>query len=153
MSGTFTQLNIQLVFAVRYRMALIQANWKEDLHKFISGLIQSRRHKTLQINSMPDHIHILVGQRPADSLSSLVQSIKSESSKWINETKRCSSLFRWQEGYGAFSYSQSDVANVIRYIQNQDSVHVKKTFLEEYRQYLDLFEVDYNDKYIFTEPR
>lgn len=152
MPGTFTQLNIQLIFAVRYRAALIHPVWKEELHKFMTGLIQSRHHKTLQINSMPDHIHILVGLRPADAISSLVQCVKSESTKWINETKYRDTIFRWQEGYGAFSYSQSDVPAVIRYIRNQESHHKQKTFLEEYGQFLEHFQVEYDDRYLFREP-
>jgi putative transposase len=119
MANTYTQLHIQLVFAVKYRVALIQKEYKERLHQYITGIIQQNEHKLLQINSMPDHIHIFIGMRPQQSISSLVQNAKSESSKWINENGFCRSAFAWQEGFGAFSYSKTHVPDVIRYIQNQ----------------------------------
>lgn len=100
---------------------------------------------------MPDHIHIFIGMRPHQSISALIQNVKTESSKWINEQNLCSKPFRWQEGYGAFSYSKSHVSNVIRYIQNQEQHHSKKTFLEEYKEYLDAFEIDWDERYIFKE--
>ncbi|MEO5594249.1 MAG: IS200/IS605 family transposase [Chitinophagaceae bacterium] len=152
MANTYTQLHIQFVFAVKYRATLIQKEWKDELHKYITGIINSNGHKMLQINGMPDHIHILTGLRPAQSISSLVQNIKTESSKWIKEKKFCSSAFAWQEGYGAFSYSKSHVANVIRYIQNQEAHHKKQTFLNEYRHFLQVFEIEYEEQYIFKNP-
>ena len=151
MANTYTQLHIQLVFAVKYRAALIQNEWKERLHKYISGIIQKSEHKMLQVNSMPDHIHIFIGMRPSQSISALVQNVKSESSKWIKENKLCKSSFAWQEGFGAFSYSKTHVDRVIRYIQNQDAHHKKETFLDEYRRMLKAFEVEYNERYIFKE--
>ena len=151
MHNTYTQLHIQLVFAVKYRAALIQKDWKERLHKYITGILQSNNHKLLQINSMPDHIHILIGLRPNQSLAALVQNIKTESTKWIKEQK-LSPSFAWQEGYGAFSYSKSHVDAVIRYIQNQEAHHKKETFLDEYRNFLKAFEIDFEEQYIFKEP-
>ncbi|RTL56100.1 MAG: IS200/IS605 family transposase [Sphingobacteriales bacterium] len=151
MPNTYTQLHIQFVFAVKYRVALIHPDWKERLHQYITGIIQQNEHKLLQINSMPDHIHIFIGMRPNQSISSLVQNIKSESTKWIKENGFCKSPFTWQEGYGAFSYSKSHVPNVIHYIQNQEQHHQKKTFLEEYVEFLKAFEIDYDEKYIFKE--
>ena len=100
---------------------------------------------------MPDHIHILIGMRPAQSISSLVQNVKTESSKWIKDQKFCTFPFAWQEGYGAFSYSKSHVHNVIRYIQNQEVHHKKQNFLDEYRQFLTAFEIEYEEQYIFKE--
>src|SRR5689334_16449979 len=100
MPNTYTKLHVQFVFAVKYRAALIQKPWKERLHKYITGIIQAHDHKMLQINSMPDHIHILIGMRPLQSISSLVQKVKSESTKWINENKLAGAEFAWQEGYG-----------------------------------------------------
>jgi REP element-mobilizing transposase RayT len=157
MSNTYTQLHIQLVFAVKYRAALIQKEWKERLHQYITGIIQKKEgkenpHKVLQINSMPDHIHILIGLRPYQSISSLVQNVKSESTIWVNENKFCKIPFAWQLGFGAFSYSKSHVDRVIRYIQNQEAHHKKENFLDEYRRMLKAFEIDYDERYIFKEP-
>jgi putative transposase len=152
MANTYTQLHIQLVFAVKYRAALIQKEWKERLHQYITGVFQQNEHKMLQINSMPDHIHIFIGMRPHQSISSLVQNVKSESNKWVNENKFCRSVFAWQEGFGAFSYSKTHVPDVIRYIQNQEAHHKKETFLNEYKKMLKAFEVEYDERYIFKEP-
>ena len=152
MPNTYTQLHIQLVFAVKYRAALIEKEWKNDLHKYMTGIIQHNDHKMLQINSVPDHIHIFFGLRPHQSISTIVQNVKTESSKWIKDQKFCKSSFNWQDGFGAFSYSKSHVPNVIRYIQNQEIHHRKETFLDEYRRILQLFEVDYDERYIFKEP-
>jgi REP element-mobilizing transposase RayT len=105
-------LHIQLVFAVKYRATLIHKEWKEDLHRFITGIFQQNDHKMLQINSMPDHIHILIGMRPNQSISGIVQNVKTESSKWIKKEKFCKEAFGWQEGFGAFSYSKSNVSDV-----------------------------------------
>ena len=109
-------------------------------------------HKLLAINGMPDHIHILVGMRPSQSASDLVQNIKANSSKWINEKKFLKVKFEWQEGYGAFSYSKSHVQNVIKYIQNQEKKHQVKSFNEEYLDFLNAFEIDYDERYVFKDP-
>ncbi|HEX5150405.1 MAG TPA: IS200/IS605 family transposase [Parafilimonas sp.] len=152
MANTYTQLHIQFVFAVRYRAALIQKPWKDELHKYITGIFQDNEHKMLQINSMPDHVHIFIGLRPAQSISSLIQNVKTESSKWVKEKGFCMEPFAWQEGYGAFSYSKSHVPDVIRYIQNQEIQHRKETFLNEYRKMLKAFAIEYDEQYIFKEP-
>lgn len=152
MANTYTQLHIQLVFAVKYRKALIQKEWKERLHQYITGIFQANDHKVLQVNSMPDHIHILIGMRPHQSLSAIVKNVKTESSKWIKAERFCPGSFSWQEGYGAFSYSKSHVPDVIRYIQNQEAHHKKETFLSEYRRFLQAFEIDHDEQYIFKEP-
>ena len=149
MPNTYTELHIQFVFAVKYRAAVIDKNWNERLHQFITGIFQKNRHKMLQINSMPDHIHILIGMRPYQSISSLIQNIKTESCKWVNENKFTPSRFSWQEGYGAFSYSKSQLPRVIRYIENQETHHKKVSFLEEYRNLLDAFEIEYDERYLF----
>ena len=151
MSNTYTQLQIHLVFALKYRAAMIQKEWKDRLHQYITGIIQNNEHKMLQINSMPDHIHIFIGMRPHQAISALVQNVKAESSKWIKENKFCKSSFAWQEGFGAFSYSKTHVADIIRYIQNQEAHHKKETFLDEYRKMLKAFEIDYDERYIFKE--
>ncbi|SDH21836.1 REP element-mobilizing transposase RayT [Pedobacter terrae] len=152
MPNTYTQLHIQFVFAVKFRAALIKADWKERLLKYITGIFQANNHKMIQINCMPDHIHIFIGMRPHQSISSLIQNVKTESSKWINGQGFCSGKFAWQEGYGAFSYSKSHIQQVIQYIQNQEQHHKKKTFLEEYSNFLKMFEIEYEEKYIFKEP-
>lgn len=105
----------------------------------------------LQINSMPDHIHIFIGMRPDQSISSLIQNVKTESSKWIKDQNLCSFPFAWQEGYGAFSYSKSQIPEVVRYIKNQEKHHQKTTFLDEYRRFLTAFEVEWDERYIFKE--
>ncbi|WP_231426754.1 IS200/IS605 family transposase [Pedobacter sp. Leaf250] len=152
MPNTYTQIHIQFVFAVKHRVALISQDWEERLLKYITGIFQSNNHKMIQINCMPDHIHILVGLRTHQSISSLIQNVKAESSKWINDQCFLKSKFSWQEGYGAFSYSKSDLPNVIRYIQNQKEHHKKENFLDEYTKFLKEFEIEYEDKYIFKEP-
>ena len=151
MANTYTQLHIQFVFAVKYRAALIAKDWNERFHKYITGIFQENKHKMLQINSMPDHIHILIGLRTHQSISSLVQNVKSESSKWVKHNNRCKYPFAWQEGYGAFTYSKSQVPYVIDYINNQEIHHKKETFLDEYRRFLNEAEVEWDEKYIFEE--
>ena len=149
MANTYTQLHIQLVFAVKYREALIQKEWKERLHQYITGILQQNEHKLLQINSMPDHIHIFIGMRPHQSISALMQNAKSESTKWINNQKLCASSFNWQEGYGAFSYGRSQIDQVCKYVLNQKQHHAVKSFKTEYIDLLTLFEISFNDKYLF----
>jgi putative transposase len=151
MANSYTQIHIQFVFAVKYRQALIQTAWKERLHQYITGIFQENKHKMLQINSMPDHIHIFFGMRPHQSIAALIQNVKSESTKWIIAQQFCKQPFAWQEGYGAFSYAKSQVPNVIRYIQNQEIHHRKQTFLEEYIRFLEAFEIEWDEKYIFKE--
>lgn len=152
MPNTYTQIHIQYVFAVKYRKALISKIWKDELHKYITGIVQNHGHKMLQINSLPDHIHIFLGIRPHQSISELAQKIKTESNLWIKEKNFCDFRFHWQEGFGAFSYSKSHVDDVIRYIQNQEKHHQKEGFLDEYRRLLTAFEIEWNEKYIFKEP-
>jgi putative transposase len=149
MPNTYTQLHIHFVFAVKYRNALISNDWKDQLHKFITGIFQKNEHKMLQINSMPDHIHILIGMRPHQSISSLIQNVKTESSKWIKEQKFCKAPFVWQEGYGAFSYAKSQLPAIINYIANQEKHHQNETFLDEYRKILTAFDVNWDENYIF----
>jgi putative transposase len=151
MANTYTQLHIQLVFAVKYRRALIEESWETELQKYFTGIIQNKNHKMLQVNNVADHIHIFIGMRPDQSISSLVQLVKAESTNWINENKLSKKSFYWQEGFGAFSYSRSHVQRVINYIKNQKEHHKKQNFLEEYRKLLQSFEVDWDERYIFKE--
>lgn len=152
MANTYTQIHIQCVIAVRYRQSLIQKEWKERLHKYITGIIQNYGHKMLAINSMPDHLHIFFGFRPNQSLADLMRIVKGESSEWINNQQFNGSVFRWQEGYGAFSYSRSQVQTVTNYILNQEEHHKKRTFSEEYEEFLKNFEIEYDERYLFKLP-
>jgi len=151
-ANTYTQIHIQCVIAVRYRQSLIQKEWKERLHKYITGIIQNYGHKMLAINSMPDHLHIFFGFRPNQSLADLMRIVKGESSEWINNQQFNGSVFRWQEGYGAFSYSRSQVQTVTNYILNQEEHHKKRTFSEEYEEFLKNFEIEYDERYLFKLP-
>ncbi|HEX7847252.1 MAG TPA: IS200/IS605 family transposase [Chitinophagaceae bacterium] len=149
MANTYTQIHIQSVFAVKFRLAMIEPLWKTELHKYITDILQGNDHKMIAINSMPDHMHMLFGFRPTQSLSELMQFVKGGSSKWINDNNLTNSLFRWQGGFGAFSYSKSQLDRVAKYIHNQERHHKKKPFLEEYKNILDGFGVNYDDRYIF----
>ncbi|GMQ31294.1 IS200/IS605 family transposase [Algoriphagus confluentis] len=149
MANTYTQIHIQVVFTVQNRDCIIQETWKNELYKYISGIINNHNHKVLAINGMPDHVHILIGMRPTQSLSELMQDVKGDSSKWINQKKFTKGKFSWQEGFGAFSYSKSHINQVIDYIKNQEEHHKKWSFLEEYRTLLEKFEVEFDQRYIF----
>ncbi len=152
MANTYTQIHIQAVFGVKYRNALISPEWKPNLYKYVTGIIQQYDHKLLAINGMPDHIHIFFGMRPTQSLSKLMQQVKEDSTKWINEQDFLREKFQWQEGFGAFSYSRSQIGAVCKYIENQEEHHRKKTFFEEYIELLKAFEIDYDERYIFKNP-
>jgi len=149
MANTYTQIHIHAVFTVQNRECLISNSWKDELYKYISGIVQNNKHKLLAINGMPDHIHILFGFRPSQSLSDLVQDIKGNSSKWINEKRYLKGKFFWQEGYGAFSYSKADLPAVVDYVNNQTLHHKRKSFSEEYIEILKEFEIEYDDRYVF----
>jgi REP element-mobilizing transposase RayT len=149
MANTYTQIHIQTVFAVKNRQSLIGDEWKEDLYKYMTSIIQNNNHKLLQINGMPDHVHILFGLRPVQAISNLMKQVKQDSSKWINQNRLPRGKFSWQEGYGAFSYSKSQLPRVIKYIQNQQEHHKTKSFREEYLALLKTHGVDYDERYIF----
>jgi putative transposase len=149
MANTFSQLYVQVVFAVKNRESLIHKNNREELQKYISGIIENRNAKLLAIYCMPNHTHILIGLKPSVLLSDLVRDIKAGSSKFINEKRWIKGKFNWQEGFGAFSYSHSQIGNVIRYINKQEEHHQKKSFKEEYLDFLQKLEIDYDDKYLF----
>ena len=149
MANTYTQIHIQTVFAVQNRQSMIGEQRKDDLYKYITSIIQNNDHKLLQINGMPDHIHILFGMRPVQSLSELMKQVKQDSSKWINQNRLTRGKFSWQEGYGAFSYSKSQLPRVIKYIRNQGKHHKTKTFREEYLALLEAHGIDYDERYIF----
>jgi putative transposase len=149
MSDTYTQLYIQLVFAVKHRQNFILASWKERLYKYITGVVQNDKHKMLYINGMPDHIHIFLGLNPAISISDVVKDIKRASNNWINDNNLVSGKFEWQSGYGAFSYGRSQISNVCTYIENQEVRHSKTSFRQEYIALLKAFEIEFKKEYLF----
>lgn len=150
MANTYTQIHIQVVIAVRNRRSLINKAIKNELYKYITGIIQKNGHRMLQINGMPDHIHILIGLRPVQSLSDLMKLVKQESTKWINQNQKpMGEKFAWQEGFGAFSYSKSQLKRVINYIENQEEHHRIRTFREEYIALLQAHGIEYDEKYVF----
>lgn len=148
MANTYTQIYIHVVFAVQNRMSLIRPEHNDELQKYVTGIITRREQKLIAINNMPDHMHLLVGQRPTMALSDLVGAIKAGSSGFINEQRWAGGKFSWQEGFGAFSYAHSQLATVCRYIANQQEHHRKKTFTEEYRQLLERFKIPHDERYI-----
>lgn len=150
MPNTYTQIHIHFVFAVKNRQALIQESVRDRVEKYIMGIVQNFGHKLLAVYCMPDHMHLFVGFKPNQSLSELMREVKSRSSEFINTQKLTKEKFNWQEGYGAFSYSHSHVQNVIDYVLNQPEHHKKKTFKEEYQEFLKKFEIPFEEKYLFT---
>ena len=149
MSGTFSQLYVQIVFAVKGRAGLIESHWETDLHKYISGIVRQKGQKLIVINGMPDHLHLLIGMTPSCCLSDLVREIKKSSNKYINEKRFTSFRFQWQEGFGAFSYHQSNLEQVIQYIENQKIHHTQRSFREEYIDLLRMFGIPFKVEYLF----
>lgn len=149
MADTFSQIYIQTVFAVQNRNALIHNSWEEELHKYITGIVQNKGQKMLSINGTSNHLHFFIGMKPTCCLSDLVREIKKSSTSFINEKKFCQSRFTWQEGFGSFSYSHSQLTNVIKYIENQKQHHRKVTFETEYLSFLKAFEIEFKDEYLF----
>lgn len=149
MPNTYTQLYIQIVFAVKGREALIPKNNKNRLEKYITGIVQNKKCKMLAISCMPDHTHLFVGLHPEIAISDLVRDIKSNSSSFINDEKITAHKFSWQSGFGAFSYAQSQIDSVVKYVLNQEEHHKKKTFKEEYLEFLKKFEIEFKDEYLF----
>jgi putative transposase len=149
MPDTYTQLYVQVVFAVKGRQNLIPKQRKEDLHRYITGVVQQRGQKLMAIHCMPDHTHILIGFSPTIALSDLVRDIKRASSLWIKEKRLVKGQFYWQEGFGAFTYSQSQIQDVVGYILNQEEHHRKRTFAEEYVAFLTKFDVPFENDYLF----
>ena len=149
MPGTYSQIYIQTIFAVKGRESSIGHHWEERLYKYITGIVQKKEQKLLAINGVPDHIHFLIGMRPSCCLSDLVREIKKSSNQFVKDNKFSKFKFAWQDGYGAFSYSHSQLDKVIAYILNQKEHHRKKTFREEYTGFLKKFNVEYDEKYLF----
>ena len=151
MANTYTQIYIQYVFAVQNRISLIKNEWKDELYKYMTGIINQHEHKFLSIGGMTDHIHALVSMHPKQAPSDLMYELKRSSSLWINENKFVVGKFSWQEGFGAFSYSQSQISRVSKYIENQETHHKKKTFREEYLDFLKAFNIEFDERYVYKE--
>jgi len=151
MANTYTKIYIQFVFAVQDRLSLIQNAWKDELYKYITGIVQNNKHKLIAINGMANHIHVFVGYKPHQLIPDLLQDIKGSSSGWINEKRFVKGKFQWQEGYGAFSYSHSQIDNVVKYIINQEQHHKTITFSDEYIAFLNKFNIDYDERYILKD--
>lgn len=149
MANTYSQIYIQVVFAVQNRKSLIGRDWEEQLYKYITGIVQKKGQKMLAINGTSNHLHILIGMKPSCCLSDLVREIKKSSNIFIKEKKFTAFKFDWQVGFGAFSYSHSQLSNVIRYIENQKEHHKKKTFKEEYFAFLNAFDIEFKEEYVF----
>lgn len=149
MAGTFSQIYIQYVFAVKGRQNLLQKPWRDEVFKYIAGIIKAKGQKPIIVNGIADHVHVFVGLKPSMCISDLVRDIKNNSSKFINEKRWVTDKFLWQEGYGAFSYAHSQIDNVYQYIFNQEEHHRKKTFKDEYMDFLYKFEIEHDEKYLF----
>lgn len=149
MMSTYSQIYIQIVFAVKNRDALLHSSWEERLYQYITGIVQNKGQKMIAINGTQNHIHFFIGINPSCCLSDLVREVKKSSNEFIKENKFCKFKFNWQEGYGAFSYSHSQIDAVTKYVLNQKEHHRKKTFREEYLDFLKKYNVEYNEKYLF----
>ena len=151
MANTYHQIYLQIVFAVKYRNAIINNSWKKQLCGVVGNLMNEAKCKTIIVNGVEDHLHCFLGLKPVISVSELMKTVKAKSSKYINDHKLTSKRFEWQEGYGVFSYGQSQIDRVYKYIQNQEAHHKKQTFRSEYMDFLKKFKVDYEEQYIFQD--
>lgn len=149
MANTYTQIYIHVVFAVQARESLIKAEWREDLFKYIAGIFKNHKIKLIAIGGVEDHVHLLFGMSPTIALSDLIREVKANSSKYINENKFVRGKFYWQEGFGAFSYSRSQINTVAKYILNQEQHHAGRSFKDEYVELLNRFEIDFDERYLF----
>ena len=149
MANTYTQLHIHLVFAVKYRQSLIHPSFREEIERYMTGILQNKGHKLLAIYLMPDHTHILIGLNPKLSISQTVQVLKTETTKFIKDRELTKHKFQWQEGFGAFSHNKRDLDKVIKYILNQPAHHRKRTFRKEYLAFLKRYGIEYDERYLF----
>ena len=149
MPNTYTQIHIQTVFAVENRMSLINKDWREDLYRYMTAIVQNRGHKVLAIGGVSDHVHLLLGLRPNEALSQLMMFLKRDSTNWINKSRFVRGKFSWQTGFGAFSYSKEQIPRVCNYIMSQEEHHRKRTFQEEYEEMLKEFNIIYDSRYLF----
>jgi putative transposase len=148
-AGTYSQIYIQVVFAVKGRQNLLQKEWRDEVFKYMSGIIKNKGQKSIIVNGVSDHVHAFIGLKPSMALSNLVRDVKNNSTNFINDHAWIREKFSWQEGYGAFSYSYSQIENVHNYILNQETHHSKQTFQEEYMDFLKKFEIDHDVKFLF----
>ena len=146
--STYSQIYVQIVFSVQGRESLIKPQWEDRLHKYIAGFIRNKQQKLIAINGTEDHLHILIGLSPTCCLSDLVRELKKSSNSFINENRFCRYVFRWQEGFGAFSYSRSQIDNVVRYIMNQKEHHARQSYLDEYIEFLKKYDINFEEKYL-----
>jgi REP element-mobilizing transposase RayT len=149
LAGTYSQIYIQVVFAVQGRQNLLQKVWRDEVFKYMSGIINNKGQKPIIVNGVEDHVHVFLGLKPSMALSDLVRDVKNNSSNFINDHAWIKGRFSWQEGYGAFSYSHSQIASVYDYILNQEKHHTSQTFKEEYLDFLKKFEIEHNVRYLF----
>jgi putative transposase len=149
MANTYSQIYVHVVFAVEGRQSLIRPQYNDELQKYITGIVSRQSQKLIAINNMPDHVHMLIGQKPSVALSDVIRDIKAASSGFINDRRWVVGRFSWQEGFGAFSYSHSQLSTVIRYIQNQQAHHQRTSFREEYVELLKRFNVAHDQRYVF----
>ena len=152
MPNTYTKLYVQYVFAVKYREAVLDTAWDEEMRKYMTGIFENNGHKMLAINNVKDHIHLFGGLNPKQSISDLMQLTKGDSSEWINKKKLTKHKFHWQQGYSAFSYHESDIDRIVKYVMNQQEHHKTVSFQQEIRSLLDEFKVIYEDRYLFHDP-
>ena len=150
MANTYSQIYIQAIFAVEQRASLIQPAWKEELFKYIGGIFRNKNQKLIAIGGVEDHVHLLFGLRPSMAISDLVRDVKSDSTDFIRRKRFTRRHFSWQEGFGAFSYSRSQLDSVAKYVLDQEKHHSKQSFRDEYVALLDRFEVEYEDSYLFN---
>lgn len=152
MANTYHQIYLQIVFAVKYRAAVLDKTWRSQVFGVIGNLINEAGCKTIIVNGVEDHVHCFVGLKPVVSVSELLKTVKAKSSKYINDNQLTTERFEWQEGYGVFSYSRSHIDRVYQYIQNQEAHHKKQTFRDEYIEFLKAFNIEFDEQYIFHEP-
>ena len=151
MANTYHQIYLQAVFAVKYRAAVLDKEWRSTIQGVIGNLINETGCKTIIVNGVEDYMHCFLGLKPAVSVSELMKTVKAKSSKYINDHSLTANRFEWQEGYGVFSYRQRDVDQIYKYVQNQEAHHAKQSFHEEYLELLKEFEICYDEQYIFQE--
>lgn len=149
MAGTYSRIHIQVVFAVKGRDNLLLKPWREEVFKYMAGIINEKGQKSIIVNGVTDHVHVFVGLKPSVALADLVRDVKNNSSNFINKKRFVQGRFSWQEGYGAFSYSYSQLDTVYKYILHQEEHHREKTFKEEYLEFLRKFEIEHDEKYLF----
>jgi len=149
MANTYTQCYVHLIFSPKNRQALISKVWKLEFEKYITGIIQNRKHKLLAIGAMPDHIHILIGYNLNELIPNLVEEIKTSSTAWIKDKRLSTYKFEWQHGYGAFTHSRMQIDTVVNYILNQEQHHKKKSFKDEYLEILFKNGVEFKEEYLF----